>query len=86
MFVDFFAVWCGKCEMLKPELETIADEFKDQGVFMKVDVETNTEVADLYKVQCLPTLIYIRNGEFKDEMKGSKTEKFVAFVEEHINE
>ena len=46
VFVDFYATWCGKCELLKPDLEAIADAHKDQAVYIKVDVEENDEVAE----------------------------------------
>ena len=48
VFVDFFATWCGKCEMMMPELEAIAQANSDKGVFLKVDIEENEEVAELY--------------------------------------
>ena len=76
IFVDFFATWCGKCELLKPEIEGAADTFKDKAVYIKVDVEENDEVAEEYQVECLPTLIQLKHKEKVGEMKGSKPGNF----------
>jgi thioredoxin 1 len=46
VFVDFYATWCGKCEMLKPELESIAEGNQGKAIYIKVDVEVNDEVAE----------------------------------------
>ena len=85
IFVDFYATWCGKCELLKPELEAIADSHKDKAVYIKVDVEENDEVAEEYQVECLPTLILLKGKDKQGEMKGSKFENFKKFMEDHIS-
>ena len=84
VFVDFYATWCGKCEMLTPELEEIAKANHDKAVYIKIDVEANEEVADMYKVECLPTLICIKNGDKIGEMKGSKVDNFKNFMSTHL--
>ena len=84
VFVDFFATWCGKCQMLEPELEEIAENNKDKAIFLKVDVEENDEVAMEYEVECLPTLIHIKSKEKVSEMKGSKLDKIKKFFEDEI--
>jgi len=61
VFVDFYATWCGKCEMLMPDLEELAKEHADKGIFIKVDVEENEEVAEEYNIETLPTLMLIKN-------------------------
>ena len=68
--------------MLKPDLEEVANQYKDKGVYIKVDVEENEEVADEYKVDCLPTLILIKNKEKVGDMSGSKAENFKKFMNE----
>ncbi len=85
MFVDFYATWCGKCEMIKPELEALAEQHGTKAVYIKIDVEENEEVAEEYQVECLPTLIMLKNKEKKGEMKGSKVENFKKFMEDNIN-
>ena len=84
IFVDFFATWCGKCELLKPEIESVAAGNLDKAVYIKVDVEENDEVAEEYQVECLPTLIVLKGKEKQGEMKGSKFENFKKFMEEAL--
>ena len=45
VFIDFYATWCGKCELLMPELEALASENKDKAVYLKVEIEENEEIA-----------------------------------------
>ena len=84
VFVDFFATWCGKCEMMMPELEALAEENKDKALYLKIDIEENEEVAEMYQVEALPTLICIKKKENQGEMKGSKVENFKAFILKHL--
>ena len=67
---------------MKPELEAIAEQHKDEGVYIKVDVEENEEVAELYQVESLPTVALLRGKEKVSEMKGSKPENFKKFMED----
>lgn len=82
IFVDFFAEWCGKCELLKPEIEAIAAQHKDDAVYIKIDVEQNEEVAEEYQVESLPTVALLKGKDKVSEMKGSKPENFKKFMEE----
>eukprot|EP00347_Sterkiella_histriomuscorum_P018814 403344069 len=84
VFVDFYATWCGKCELLKPDLEAIADAHLEQAIYIKVDVEENEEIAEEFQVESLPTVIVLRGREKKGEMKGSKPENFKKFMEEAL--
>ncbi len=59
IFVDFFATWCGKCQMLAPEIEEIATANKGKALFVKVDIEENDETAQEWDVECLPTIILL---------------------------
>ncbi len=60
--VDFYATWCGPCKMISPKLEEMAQQFSDV-IFLKVDVDENEEVASEYGISCMPTFIFIKNGE-----------------------
>ena len=59
VIIEFYATWCGPCKMMKPILEKISET--GIAVF-EVDVEDQTELADKYEVQSIPTTIYFENG------------------------
>jgi thioredoxin 1 len=62
VLVDFFATWCGPCSMLAPLVEKLAQDNPDISV-IKVDVDLAPEIASLYDVFSIPTLLYIEKGE-----------------------
>ena len=84
VFVDFFAQWCGKCTMLMPEFEGVAQEKGDSVQFIKVDIEENEEIPEKYKVEALPYLICFKKGEQVGHMMGSKKEKYLEFIEKSL--
>lgn len=78
--VDFFATWCGPCRMLSPELEKLAEKRTDINV-IKVDVDEFGELAALYNVRVVPTLVLLKDGANISVSSGFKPlaslEKFV---------
>lgn len=57
--IDFYAGWCGPCKMLAPVLEELSDEYAGRVDIYKVDVEQEEELAALFRVRSIPTLVYI---------------------------
>jgi len=57
--VDFYADWCGPCRMLSPVLEEISREYQGKINIYKVDTEKHPELAALFRVRGIPTLIFI---------------------------
>lgn len=57
--IDFYAGWCGPCKMLAPLLEEVSDEYAGRVDIYKVDVEQEEELAALFRVRSIPTLVYI---------------------------
>ncbi|MDR1892646.1 MAG: thioredoxin [Oscillospiraceae bacterium] len=68
--VDFWATWCGPCRMLAPTVEEVSDELEGQAVFGKLNVDDEREIATVYGVQTIPTLILFKNGEETGRLVG----------------
>jgi thioredoxin 1 len=58
MVVDFYADWCGPCRMISPILEELQTEFPEV-VFVKVDVDSETELPSQFGVSSIPSLLFI---------------------------
>ncbi|MBR3882049.1 MAG: thioredoxin [Clostridia bacterium] len=72
--VDFFATWCGPCQMLAPVLEKLSKEQNDLNIF-KIDIDESVELAIKYQVEVVPTLVIFKNGNPVKTLEGFRTEK-----------
>lgn len=67
--IDFFATWCGPCKMMGPILENISSS-RDNIKIAKVDVDKFSELAKVYGIMSIPTLILFKNGKIIDKKVG----------------
>ena len=72
VLVDFYADWCGPCQMLEPVVESIAAE--TDAVVAKVDVDANQGLAAEYGVRGVPTLLLFAEGETVERLVGMQDE------------
>ncbi len=71
--VDFWATWCGPCQMLAPVLEEVAEELDGKVKVGKVNVDDQAVLAMEYKISSIPTLLLFENGEIKKKSLGYLT-------------
>ncbi len=73
--IDFWASWCMPCIMMSPIYENLAEKYKNQIVFAKVNVDENPEIAEKFEVMSIPTFIIFKNGNKSGEIIGAMPEK-----------
>ncbi len=82
VIVDFYAKWCGPCKMLSPMLEEISNNRSDVTI-AKVDVDAEPELASMFKVMSVPTLVLFSNGKQVSTKQGFMS---VDMLEEWLKE
>lgn len=63
VLVDFYADWCGPCKNMAPILKQLKAELKDAVSIIKINVDTNQDLAAKYQVQGVPTFMVFKNGK-----------------------
>jgi len=86
VLVDFWAPWCGPCQMMGPIVEELAGEYEDSKLKVaKLNVDDNQTTAGKYQVLSIPTFIIFQNGEVKDKMSGGVSkEKMKEFIDKNL--
>lgn len=70
VLVDFYAEWCGPCQMMVPILEQVNAQLKDRLRIVKIDTEKYTDLAGKYQISALPTLVLFKQGQPVERIEG----------------
>jgi thioredoxin 2 len=60
--VDFWAVWCGPCHMMAPEIDKVAQRTAGKALVLKVDTDANAELSERYQIRSIPTIAIFQDG------------------------
>ena len=72
--IDFYADWCGPCKMLGPIFEKLSAEFEGKVNFYKIDTEAQQELAQLFQVSSIPSILFIPKGAEPQMAQGALPE------------
>jgi thioredoxin len=75
VLVDFWAEWCGPCKMIAPLLDEIAREKAGAVKIAKVNVDHNQSLSLRYNIRAIPTLLFFKGGELRDQITGMTSKK-----------
>lgn len=69
MVIDFYATWCGPCKQLAPILDQIEQNHKGEVIFKRIDVDQEPELAQEFRVEAIPTLMFVTpKGDYQTIM------------------
>ncbi|MBO3462492.1 thioredoxin [Aetokthonos hydrillicola Thurmond2011] len=70
VLVDFYADWCGPCQMMVPILKQVNAQLQGRLRIVKIDTEKYPQLATQYKIEALPTLVLFKGGHPVDRIEG----------------
>ncbi len=71
VLVDCWAPWCGPCRAVGPVLDDLAKTYKGRLKIAKVNVDENPVTGSKYRIQSIPTMLFVKNGNLVDQVTGA---------------
>ncbi|MGN0526692.1 MAG: thioredoxin [Acutalibacteraceae bacterium] len=71
VLIDFWATWCGPCQMMSPVVSELADEYEGKVKVCKVNVDDEPELAATFNVMSIPMFAVIKNGQITGSTVGA---------------
>jgi thioredoxin 1 len=69
--VDFWATWCGPCQIIAPLVEQLAQEYEGRLKVAKLDVDANQQTAMRFNVRSIPSILFFKDGQHVDTVVGA---------------
>ncbi len=83
--VDFWAEWCGPCQISAPAVQQIAEEYDGRVKVAKLDVDSNQQTAAKFNVRPIPAVLFFKNGQHVDTVIGAVPKAhLVDKIEQHL--
>ena len=83
--IDFYADWCGPCQVMKPVFAELEKEYEGKVTFKSVNVEENNAMASQFGVMSIPTFVVLKEGkEISRKMGAMPKEMFKAWIDSNL--
>ena len=81
--VDFWATWCGPCQMVGPFIEELAHEYEVRVIVGKCDVDQDSDLPGQFNVRNIPTILFFKGGQLAKKLVGAQSKEVLkAAIEE----
>ncbi len=85
VLVDFWAAWCGPCQIIAPVLEQLAGEYGGRLKVAKLDVDENQQTSVRFNIRSIPSVLFFKDGKHVDTIVGALPKQaFVQKIEAHL--
>jgi len=78
VLVDFWASWCGPCQMLSPIIDALSEEYEGRFKIGKINVDEQSELAANFAVVSIPTLLIFKDGKMEERLVGVRSQDDLA--------
>ena len=83
--VDFWATWCGPCQVIAPVIEQLAEEYDGRVKVAKLDTDANQRTTVKYNVRSIPSVLLFKNGQLVETVVGAVPKPYlVEKIERHL--
>ena len=83
--VDFWAPWCGPCQMMGPVIEELAKEYEGKVKIGKLNVDENPETSQNFQVMSIPTIVFFKDGKEVERVVGAKDKESLMDKIDELN-
>jgi thioredoxin 1 len=85
VLVDFWATWCGPCQVVAPVLDQLAGEYAGRAKIAKLDVDSNQRTAMRFNVRSIPSILFFKDGRHVDTVVGAVPKTTLdAKIKQHL--
>ncbi len=86
VLVYFWASWCGPCRLVSPSIDGAANKYSDRLKVVKMEVDPNPDTVKQYRIEGVPALILLKNGEVLQAQEGAiSRQKLESMIETHLS-